>query len=226
MSASPTACGKSGPESCPAPATNPCPGQDTGRVPCYKVRAKEEQQPGSPKNLYLVGFMACGKSQLGKQLALQLHRPLQDTDTGIEESLGMLIPEIFALRGEAGFREIESRFLRQLPVNGSIVVTGGGLPCFGDNLEYMHQTGAVVYIQVEAGILSSRLQERQNREQRPLLQNVALAETLDFVQTKLKERLAFYQQADFCFRPQEEDFSVLYQWAEELFSHTKQTKKK
>ena len=93
---------------------------------------KAGQSNDNGRKLYLVGFMASGKSQLGRRLSALLDCPLYDTDLCIAQQTGMSVPEIFARRGETWFREAESRLIRSLPDEACVVVTGGGLPCRED----------------------------------------------------------------------------------------------
>ena len=77
------------------------------------------------KNIYLCGFMGCGKSHTGRLLAKMLGCTFADLDKYIEEKEGRSIPDIFANEGEAYFRTLESRYIKEMPEN-SVVATGGG----------------------------------------------------------------------------------------------------
>ena len=177
-----------------------------------KVR-KAGQRNDNGRKLYLVGFMASGKSQLGRRLSALLDCPLYDTDLCIAQQTGMSVPEIFARRGETWFREAESRLIRSLPDEACVVVTGGGLPCREENMEYMCQDGITVYIDVPEEILIQRLLLPENRAERPLLNGMKTEEISFFVKNKLKEREYFYKQAERRFRPEEEDFASFLRWA-------------
>ncbi|RYF99794.1 MAG: shikimate kinase, partial [Chitinophagaceae bacterium] len=112
--------------------------------------------------IFLVGFMGCGKSTKAKQLASRLNCPVIDIDAVIVEREGKTIAEYFELHGEAGFRNLERETLRTFDYPETCVVaTGGGLPCFFDNMEWMNENGTTVYLQMEPAQLVSRLHNRQ-----------------------------------------------------------------
>ena len=112
-------------------------------------------------DVFLVGFMGCGKNTLGKKLAAKLGCPLYDTDRETEKRAGLPIPEIFARYGEAFFREKETEVLHsvaELPEEDfRIVVTGGGLATHHDNMPWMNGHGRSVYLYLPAEVLVSRL---------------------------------------------------------------------
>ena len=100
--------------------------------------------------IYLVGFMGSGKSSLGQRVAANLEVPFFDTDSVIEAQAGMTIPEIFETFGELYFRQVESDILRQTTFyTKSLNATGGGLPCFEDNMAWMNVHGAVSYTHLD-----------------------------------------------------------------------------
>lgn len=165
-------------------------------------------------NVFLVGFMGCGKSTLGKKLAAKLGCPLYDTDRETEKLAGLPIPQIFARYGEAFFREKETEVLHlvaELPeADFRIVVTGGGLATHHDNMDWMNGHGRSVYLSLPPEVLVSRLKEDPNRLVRPLLQPFRTDGQLrQFVTQKLAEREPFYRQATLTFNPLQEDISTL-----------------
>lgn len=160
-------------------------------------------------NIYLTGFMGCGKSRLGKHLAQALDLKCIDTDRLIEEKLGMGIPEIFSRWGEAFFREEETALIHHLKDENTIIVTGGGLPCFNGNMEYMRMHGYTVYLQVPLEILFGRLKEKNNREIRPLLKGKSDSELRAYLEETLKNREKFYKEAHFIFEPIREKTGLL-----------------
>ncbi|HEY0110857.1 MAG TPA: shikimate kinase, partial [Fibrella sp.] len=110
------------------------------------------------KNIYLVGMPSSGKTTLGKRLARELHYHFIDTDRVITREEGRSIADIFAQQGEAYFREAEARVLRTIKPGGSLVVaTGGGMPCFHDNMGYIKSTGVSVFLDVAPDILAQRM---------------------------------------------------------------------
>src|SRR6476661_7626101 len=120
--------------------------------------------------VFLVGFMGCGKSTKAKQLANRLSCPVIDLDAVIVEKQGKPIAEYFAENGEDSFRNLESETLKTFNYPETCVIaTGGGLPCFFDNMDWMNANGKTVYLQMKPSQLISRL---HNREKRPLLKGM------------------------------------------------------
>lgn len=197
-------------------------GVESGLEPIRATSVRKVRQENGRK-LFLVGFMASGKSQLGRRLSALLDCPLYDTDLCIEQQTGMSIPEIFAQRGETWFREAESRLIRSLPNIACVVVTGGGLPCQPGNMEYMRQHGITVYIDVPEEVLIQRLLLCENQAKRPLLNGMDTKEISFFVKTKLKEREYFYKQAERCFQSEEDDFDSFLQWVRLQWSNSAST---
>ena len=149
--------------------------------------------------IFLVGYMASGKSTLGKRLARQLGLTFRDLDHEIEGNLQTTIPEIFTKEGEEGFREIEKRELhRLLQEDDYLLSTGGGTPCFYDNLEVMKKAGVVVFLEVSPTAIVHRLMNAKTV--RPLVAGKSKEELNQFVESHLSERLPHYQQAHLTIR--------------------------
>ncbi len=144
--------------------------------------------------IYLTGFMGSGKSTFGRLLARELGLRFLDLDEYIEKTEGITIAEIFASRGEEGFREIERQALHQSKELGNAVVaTGGGAPCHFDNMEVMNQNGLTIYLKVSARGLTERLMP--GRSHRPLIAHKNKEELYQFITLKLQERAPFYEKA-------------------------------
>lgn len=139
--------------------------------------------------------MGSGKTSLGKKIAKRFEMNFVDLDALIEEQEGKNINEIFAEQGEDYFRELEAKVLRETDFSNTLVATGGGTPCFNDNINFMKEIGAVAYLLVPLEILIGRL--RQNKDERPLLKNLKGEELDQFIINKYNERKVFYEQADF-----------------------------
>lgn len=138
--------------------------------------------------------MGCGKSFWGKQLAQILHFDFVDLDALIEEQQGMTIPQIFDEFGETEFRRREYQALHSLKNRENVVVsTGGGAPCFNNNMEWMNQNGKTIFLQLEPEVLMERI--LNSDDQRPLVANKNRTELLDYIQRHLQLRLPFYLQA-------------------------------
>jgi shikimate kinase len=146
------------------------------------------------KNIILVGMMSSGKTTLGKKLAKLLSYRFVDLDKLIENSENMSIPEIFAQKGEAYFRSIESKILKQtLPNKRVVIATGGGAPCFFDNMDYIKTIGISIFLDVPAYELAERI-TNHGKDDRPMLSGVTdLAQEL---QLKINDRRPFYERAD------------------------------
>ena len=159
------------------------------------------------RRIYLIGFMGAGKSHTGRRLAQLLDLPFLDLDHAIEAAAGRTITEIFTQEGEAAFRERERTALHTTAQYGSgIFATGGGLPCFFDNLEWMGQHGIRIYLQVPPAILLQRLE--RGKDQRPLLRDRSHEELLAYIHEKLGERGPYYEQADVIYQVSEPNEDV------------------
>ncbi len=146
--------------------------------------------------IFLVGFMGSGKTTLGRALSESLGFDFVDTDEEIEKKEGRTIANIFAIEGEAYFREQESKILKKLLLRKNVVIaTGGGVPCFQDNMEEIKKGGISFFLKVDAKTLLQRLKGETN--QRPLLNDKEDEELLFWMEEKIKERNFFYSQANF-----------------------------
>lgn len=144
--------------------------------------------------IFLVGYMGAGKTTLGRALAKELGIQFIDLDSHIEERLCKSVSQIFADKGEEGFREIERRMLHEVGEFEDVVIsTGGGTPCFFDNIDYMNAQGTTVYLQVPEERLHERLKIAKSK--RPLLKDKNDDEIMQFIKEQLARRDAFYQKA-------------------------------
>jgi shikimate kinase len=147
------------------------------------------------KPIFLVGFMGSGKSYIGKKLAENLKCPFYETDALLENKLNASIQDIFSKHGEAYFRTEESNILKIIPHSGlSIISTGGGTPCFFDNMEIMNHRGLTIFIQADIEILFNRLWEEKDK--RPLLNDILSTTELRLkIEELLEKRIEFYEKA-------------------------------
>ncbi len=149
-----------------------------------------------PKKIFLLGFMGSGKSYWGKLWAEEMNLPFIEIDELVEKAEGRAIAEIFEQKGETYFRQLESKLLKELMgEQDCIISTGGGVPCFFDNMKWMNEQGATVYLKASPKELALRLQDE--KEKRPLIKNVSAELLEDFIAAKLSERESFYNQAKF-----------------------------
>ena len=122
------------------------------------------------KNIILVGYMGCGKTTVGKNLARICEMAFLDTDELIEEQQGRTISEIFATDGEAVFRDMETQALKEMlkkKKEGFVISTGGGMPVREENRELLKQLGKVFYLKAEPETIYERV---KGDTKRPLLQ--------------------------------------------------------
>ncbi len=141
----------------------------------------------SYSSFFLIGMPGSGKTTFGKQLAAELELPFFDLDVEIEKEIGKKITEIFKDQGESVFREIESEKLIETIASNDkfILATGGGTPCFGNNLEKMDEHGLTIYLNTSIEEIKNRL---ANDQTRPLLQKQS-------IESLFKEREVCYSKA-------------------------------
>jgi len=146
--------------------------------------------------IFFTGFMGCGKTTWSRKLAAHLGYDFIDLDHLLEEQAGMTIAEYFASYGEEAFRILESEVLKQTAYsNNTVISTGGGLPCFFDNMNWMNAHGKTVYIKLSPKTLVDRLEK--GKAKRPLLHDKHGDELLAFITEKLAEREPYYLQAGY-----------------------------
>lgn len=146
--------------------------------------------------IFLIGFMGCGKSTFGRQLGQELGYAFIDMDTYIEERSGMTVPQIFAEKGEAHFRHLETEAIKALSAQvHCVIATGGGAPCFNDNVSLMNEIGQTVYLELAPEKLAERLV--LDPTERPVLEGKTGDELIAHISSKLQERIPFYKQAQY-----------------------------
>lgn len=147
--------------------------------------------------IFLIGYMGSGKTTVGRLLAAQLGYAFIDMDAYIEEKHFKSVSQIFAELGEQHFRQLEQQCLHEIAeFNNVIISTGGGVPCFFDNMEFMNKSGITVYLKMSSAELADRL-EKSHANKRPLLAERKGEELLRFISDGLAKREAFYLQADY-----------------------------
>lgn len=145
--------------------------------------------------IYLIGFMGSGKTTVGKKLAKELDYQFIDLDNYLETKYQTTIAQIFKTDGEAHFRKLEQQCLTELSGLGSVLIsTGGGTPCFFDNMEKMKSMGFTLYLDASPALLKDRLKNAKTK--RPLLSQANTEEELlALIEEKLQARLPYYKQA-------------------------------
>ncbi len=146
--------------------------------------------------LFLIGYMGCGKSTIGRKLSARLGCNLVDTDHLIEEREGCSIGEIFDRHGEEYFRSAERTVLDDLLAReGDLIVsTGGGLPMWGDNMERINSCATTIYLRRTAENIASRLSSA-GRAKRPKLRGLSDEELVLFMRKNIAERDGVYSRA-------------------------------
>lgn len=144
---------------------------------------------------FIIGYMASGKTTFGKAFAREKGLRFVDLDAAVEERAGCSIPALFASRGETCFREMERQELHKVceGEDDFVMATGGGTPCFFDNMDYMNRQGETIFLNTPVSVLVERL--RQERGFRPLLVGIADEGLEEYVVRHLQSRLPFYEKA-------------------------------
>ncbi|MDR1337057.1 MAG: shikimate kinase [Tannerella sp.] len=146
------------------------------------------------QRIFLIGYMGAGKTTLGKALSEQMNLSFTDLDHFIEERYRQTIRQIFEEKGEDGFREIEREALREAgKFENAVISTGGGTPCFHENMAFMNAAGTTVYLKLSVDELVKRTEPY--RDTRPVLKNRSGEELRQFIETSLSERSRYYGQA-------------------------------
>ncbi|MGB0422799.1 MAG: shikimate kinase [Flavobacteriales bacterium] len=148
--------------------------------------------------IFLVGYMAVGKTTVGKKLAKALALNFVDLDQLIEKQERRTISEIFEKEGESSFRGVERNALVVASELENVVIsTGGGAPCFYDNMSVMNEKGITIYLEMDVMSIAYRLQH--SNDPRPLVLGKSSEELESFVRFHLEERKEFYEEAQIKF---------------------------
>lgn len=161
--------------------------------------------------IYLVGFMGSGKSTLARRIASTFLVSCFDTDRVIEDQAGMTISEIFNFHGEEYFRHLETDILKQTAFyEKSVIATGGGMPCFNDNMRWMKEKGITMYLDWPEQIITKQL--LKERASRPLIAHLTDTDAHSKIKDLLHHRRPIYEQAAITLEMQgneELDFKLL-----------------
>ena len=142
----------------------------------------------------ITGYMGAGKTTVGKTLARELGLPFYDLDKYIEARMHRTIPEIFAERGEEGFRKIEHNMLHEIAEFEDVIIScGGGTPCFFDNMDYINKNSTTIYLRASINVIWKHI--HMGHTIRPLLQGKSDDDAILFIQNQLKDREIFYLRA-------------------------------
>ena len=146
--------------------------------------------------LYLIGYMGTGKSTIGHKIAKRCEVPFLDTDKMVEEAEGAEVADIITYSGEEYFRQAERKALEKTAeVENAIISTGGGLPIWGDNQDWIAGHGVSVYLKRTPEQIISRLSPH-GRYKRPKLRGLNDEELLQVMREGIAEREPIYEKAD------------------------------
>ena len=146
--------------------------------------------------VYLIGYMGCGKSTVGRKISRFAHMRFVDTDTMVEQNEGATVADVITYQGEEYFRKAERRALEKSAENESAIIsTGGGLPVWGDNQKWIAEHGISVYLKRTPEQILSRLSP-YGRQKRPRFRGLSDEELLQFMHNHLAEREPIYSKAD------------------------------
>ena len=146
------------------------------------------------RRIILIGYVGSGKTTVGRALAKELQLPFYDLDWYIESRMRKKISQIFAERGEEGFRQIERNMLHEVAEFEDVVIScGGGTPCFFDNMDYMNSQAQVVWLKATPEVLQKHL--LMGKGDRPLLKGKKPDELLSFIHEQLEWREPYYAKA-------------------------------
>ncbi len=144
--------------------------------------------------IILIGYMGCGKTTVGKKLANRLKLDFIDMDLYIEKTENKTISDIFKDKGEVFFREKEHKYLKEILLKDNVVLsTGGGTPCYNDNIDFMNDVGITIYLQMDATSLYNRLLDA--KDERPLIKGKTNEELKEYINESLKQREPYYLKA-------------------------------
>ncbi len=153
--------------------------------------------PWSGKNIYFLGFMASGKSRIGREFAALLGWPFFDTDALIEKKAGKRISKIFADEGEVAFRALETEVIRELALKkNNVIALGGGAVLRDENWQIISASGITICLTAPVETLADRIARNRRR---PLMANLSPQERIAKIKKMLAERQPFYDRAQFTF---------------------------
>lgn len=147
--------------------------------------------------IFLTGYMASGKTTLGRAFARASGMQFIDLDFYIEQRFRRSVAGIFAEKGEEEFRRIEADVLREVGEFENVVIScGGGTPCFADNMDFMNSRGITVWLDASVPLLCRRI--LQGGSKRPITARYTPDELPGFVTAHLESRLPFYRKSQIC----------------------------
>lgn len=146
------------------------------------------------RRIILIGYMGSGKTTVVKALSKETGMMFYDLDWYIESRMRKTVAQIFAEKGEEGFRKIEHNMLHEVAEFENVIIScGGGTPCFFDNIDYINQQGEVVYLKATPEVLYRHL--LMGKVERPLIKNKTPEELIAYITEQVAKREEFYNKA-------------------------------
>jgi shikimate kinase len=146
------------------------------------------------QRIFLIGYMGAGKTTIGEKLSERMGLSFIDLDHFIEKRYYKTVRQIFEENGEESFRETEKKALREVAeFEDAVISTGGGTPCFHENMAFMNSAGTTVYLKVPVDELVRRMEGSKNT--RPVLKGRSGEALRQFMEASLSERSRYYEQA-------------------------------
>ena len=146
------------------------------------------------RRIILIGYMGSGKTTVGKALSKETGMMFYDLDWYIESRMRKTVAQIFAEKGEEGFRKIEHNMLHEVAEFENVIIScGGGTPCFFDNIDYINQQGEVVYLKATPEVLYRHL--LMGKVERPRIKNKTPEELIAYITEQVAKREEFYNKA-------------------------------
>ncbi len=151
------------------------------------------------ERIYIIGYMGAGKSTVARHLAHRIGWTSCDTDLLFEEKYHISINDFFAKYGQDLFRKLEADILRSTTqLHNVVVATGGGTPCYYDNMTVMNENGLTVFLDISPKSAAMRLSH--SKKKRPLTKKLSGDELVGFVEQQYNERMPFYSLAKLTFK--------------------------
>jgi len=149
--------------------------------------------------IVMIGYMASGKSSIGKKLAKKLNLPFIDLDEYIANKENLSISDIFRTKGEIYFRKKETAYLNQLLQikDNFILAVGGGTPCYGNNINIINNNAKSIYLKSSIQTIYDKLSKEKNKRKRPLVAAIENKDLKEFIAKHLFERTIYYERASF-----------------------------
>ena len=149
--------------------------------------------------IFLLGYMGAGKTLIGRSLSKKLGFKFYDLDNYIEQIEGKKVSDIFNEKNEVYFRKIENKYLQELSLKKEkkIISTGGGTPCFKNNLEIIQTSSNSISVYLKANIETLVKRLLHSIEKRPIISHLKKEDELkEFITKHLFERSFYYEKSD------------------------------